>query len=236
MTRAMRIVAIVRRSVALSVSIAICTSGGASSRLPLGVQLVSRERVLVYRGGLSQGSNERLFELFDTAKIKPELLRITSSGGDVNLGMDLGEWVFEHHLDVEIVGYCFSSCANYVFLAGRTKVLNPDSILLWHGGSLQKGNEEELVRLGGERGKKYFDSWRKREDAFFRTIHIDQRILTYGQTASHVKLPRTAAGYDYSVEDMAKFGVINVVEKTGNWRWRELKPEFTSMVVRVEVR
>jgi hypothetical protein len=174
--------------------------------------------------------------LFDTAEIKPELLRITSSGGDVNLGMDLGEWVFGHHLDVEIVGYCFSSCANYVFLAGRTKVLNPDSILLWHGGSLQKGNEEELVRLAGERGKEYFDSWRKREDAFFRTIHIDQRILTYGQTASHVKLPGTAVGYDYSVEDMAKFGVINVVEKTGNWRWRELKPEFTSMVARVEVR
>jgi hypothetical protein len=231
----MRIFAVVGRSIALLLSILICIGGGASSRLPFGVQLIATQQVLVYRGALSQENNERLFELYDTARIKPELLRITSSGGDVNLGMDLGEWVFQRHLDVEVVGYCFSSCANYVFLAGRRKVLNPDSILLWHGGSLQKGNEEELVRLGGEQGKAYFDNWRKREDAFFKTIHIDQRILTYGQTASHA-VRGTAAGYDYSIADMAKFGVVNVVEKTGNWRWRELKPEFTSLVVRMDVR
>jgi hypothetical protein len=231
----MRIIAVVRRLLIVSVSVATCISGGAA-RLPFGVQLVEEENVLVYRGGLSQARNERLFELYDTVKIKPQLLKITSSGGDVNLGMDLGEWVFQHHLDVEIVGYCFSSCANYVFLAGRKKVLNPDSILLWHGGSLQKGNEEELVRLAGDQGKAYFDSWRKREDAFFRTIHVDQRVLTYGQTATHVERPKTAAGYDYSIEDMAEFGVNNVVEKTGEWRWRELKPEFIPLVVRVDVR
>ena len=56
---------------AVSVSIAVLISGGAT-RLPFGVQLVAKDHVLVYRGGLSQVGNERLFELFDTARIKPD--------------------------------------------------------------------------------------------------------------------------------------------------------------------
>ena len=66
--------------------------------------------MLVYRGSLSSEANKRVFELYDKAIVKPQLLRITSEGGDVNLGMDLGEWIFRNQLDVEIVDHCFSSC------------------------------------------------------------------------------------------------------------------------------
>jgi hypothetical protein len=189
---------------------------------------------LVYQGTLTKGVNARVFRLYADARVKPRLLRVTSDGGDVQLGMDLGEWIIRNGLDVEIVDHCYSSCANYVFAAGRTKFLNPDSILLWHGGAHQPGLEEQLAQAG-EAGKAFVEAWRKRERGFFETIHVDQAITTYGQTAAHVVRPPNTAGYDYSIEDMAKFGITNVVEKGGTWRWRELRPEYRSVVFRVDV-
>ena len=74
--------------------------------------------------------NLRLFELYAKATPRPRLLKVTSSGGDITLGMELGEWVFRNGLDVEVVDHCFSSCANYVFTAGKAKYLNPDAVLM----------------------------------------------------------------------------------------------------------
>lgn len=205
-----------------------------SIRKPVAVHL-EEPNALVFQGDLSQEANKRLFELYKKAQVKPQLLKITSGGGDVNLGMDLGEWVFQNQLDVEVIGSCLSSCANYVFTAAKTKFLNPDSILLWHGGAHQPGLEDQL-KTAGELGKAYLDAWRKREDAFFKTIHVNAEVTTYGQTASHVVRPNGTIGYDYSIADMAKFGIINVIEKGGTWRWRELHPESQDSIVRIEVR
>jgi len=190
---------------------------------------------LVYQGGLTKAANERIFELYAGARVKPRLLKITSGGGDIHLGMDLGEWVFENALDVEVVDHCFSSCANYVFSAGKAKILNPDAILLWHGGAYQPGLEQQL-KDSGEAGKSFLDAWRTRETSFFKTIGVNQSITTYGQIAPHVVRPQNTAGWDFSVEDMTKLGITNVVEKGGPWRWREMRPEYQPMVFRVEVR
>jgi hypothetical protein len=65
---------------------------------------------------------------------------------------------------------------------------------------------------------------------------VKQEITTYGQDAAHVNRPKNTIGFDYSVEDMAKFGIANIIEKQGPWRWRELHPEYQEMVFRVEVR
>ena len=186
---------------------------------------------LVYEGTLSEAANARIFELYQNANVKPRLIRMTSAGGDIILGMDLGEWVFQNQLDVEVVDHCFSSCANYVFTAGRTKYLNPDSVLMWHGGAYQKSLEQEVAEFG-EPGRASLAMWRTREDAFFKTIGVHQSITTYGQAESRLKSP---APYDYSIEDMAKFGVTHVIERRGEWRWRELRPEFQSQVVRIPV-
>jgi hypothetical protein len=193
---------------------------------------------LVYQGTLSKAANERIFKFYENARIKPQLLKLSSDGGDINLGMDLGDWVFRNHLDVEIIDRCFSSCANYVFSAGRVKFLNPGSMLLWHGGAHQQDLEDQLRQLNitREEGKAYLDSSRKREDAFFKRIGVDPAITTYGQTAVHIDHSKNTAGYDYNIEDMAKFGITHVTEKGGSWRWRELHPECRWLIVRVEVR
>ena len=190
---------------------------------------------LVYTGGLSKEANKKLFNLYEKAKVKPRLLKIRSGGGDVNLGMDVGEWVFRNQLDVEVTDHCVSSCANYIFTAGRRKILNPDSIVMWHGGAHQP-NMEEQVKAIGKTGEDYLTAWKLREDTFFKTVGVDGTITVYGQTAPHVVLPPTAAGFDYSIGDMTKFGLLNIVEQGGPWRWRELRPEVQDQVFRVEVK
>jgi len=186
---------------------------------------------LVYQGSLSQEANLRLFEIYAKATPRPRLLKVTSGGGDITLGMDLGEWVFRNGLDVEVVDHCFSSCANYVFTAAKAKYLNPDAVLMWHGGAYQRSLETQIEPFG-EKGKTALTSWRTREDAFFKTIGVNQSITTYGQTESGLE---KMVPFDYSIEDMAKFGVTNVIQKGGTWRWRELRPEFQSQIVRMPV-
>jgi hypothetical protein len=190
---------------------------------------------LVYRGTLSKAANERVFQLYKKARFKPHLLKITSDGGDVVLGMDLGDWVFQNHLDVEIVDRCLSSCANYVFTAAKVKYLNPDAILMWHGGAHQQNLEKQYQALGPA-GMASWDAWKRREDAFFLKIGVRQTITTYGQTVADPGPAQYSMGYDYSIADLEKFfGIANIVEKGGAWRWRELRPEIVSPIRRVAV-
>ena len=60
-------------------------------------------------------------------------LVISSLGGEVYWGIKIGEIVHEQGWDVRVRGLCFSSCANYVFPAGRDKVIEEGAIVGWHG-------------------------------------------------------------------------------------------------------
>lgn len=61
-------------------------------------------------------------------------LAITSPGGEVNAGMDLGEIVFTHQLSVKIEDYCLSSCANYVFTTAPQHQISNWAVIGFHGG------------------------------------------------------------------------------------------------------
>ncbi len=219
-------------AVCVFIFVSLCV---ASEKTPKTTVILDPSGALVYKGWLSKEANTRLFKLYEKAKVKPQLLQIRSGGGDVHLGLDLGEWVFRHRLDVEVLDQCVSSCANYVFTAGRRKILNPDSIVAWHGGAYQSDMEQQLKALG-KNGENFLKAWRLREDAFFKTVGVDGTITVYGQNAPHVVRPSGTVGFDYSLEDMTRFGLINIVEKDGPWRWRELRPEVQAQVLRVEVK
>jgi len=67
-----------------------------------------------------------------------------SGGGDGATAMALGILIHRHRWDVEVVDICASSCANWIFPAGRTKYLDRDSLLLFHGGPYQ----ENMFEMG----------------------------------------------------------------------------------------
>lgn len=73
---------------------------------------------LIIDGPLETGLWKQI-QAMDTSHVKK--LKISSGGGDTNEGMNIGEFVRDRRLAVEVDGLCLSSCANYIFTAGATK-------------------------------------------------------------------------------------------------------------------
>lgn len=48
-------------------------------------------------------------------------------------GRHVGRWVRDMGLVVEVDVICFSSCADYIFPAGRARVIRADAFVGWHG-------------------------------------------------------------------------------------------------------
>jgi hypothetical protein len=103
------------------------------------VELIDGE--LVYDGKLNEEGVAKLIALYRSNAIKPVALAIRSTGGSSYAGMALGRLVFDYQLSVRVVDYCGSSCANYVFTAGRRKSINPGSMIWWHGSMASKSWE-----------------------------------------------------------------------------------------------
>src|SRR6186713_2384544 len=57
-----------------------------------------------------------------------------SGGGNGPAAMAIGILLHKNNWDVEVIDLCASSCAIYIFPAGKTKYLNSQSMLLFHGG------------------------------------------------------------------------------------------------------
>jgi hypothetical protein len=77
-----------------------------------------------------------------TAKKKTFVVE-ESGGGNWESALALGILIHRHGWDVEVVGLCASSCANFIFPAGKVKYLHRESMLLFHGGP----HQENLMSL-----------------------------------------------------------------------------------------
>jgi len=182
--------------------------------------------VLVYDGPIEAAANERAVALLGQGGVRR--LRIASPGGEIGLGMDLGELVRRHGLDVEVAGVCASSCANYVFPAGARKLLAGDAAVIWHGSAIQEDvgtasmiDFDAVARLRGrpldEAGKAamieqfaaYGRAMRERQAGYYSALGLDPRITVFGQDVG--------CGCDWTipVEDMARFGLRDVEAPQG---------------------
>ena len=198
---------------------------------------------LTFKGSMNAEGNKKLFRLYEEADVKPNRLLITSGGGDVMLGIELGYFVHKHQLDVEVQKYCGSSCANYVFTAARQKILQRDSVLFWHGSSYQP-DMDKIFRADDKEDvlTQPIKDWRMTENEFFKTIQVSPSITVYGMLADERwseavdrKKPPYLMGWVYSVADMKKFGVTNVVLKDSEWHWQVSDPSLKQELIFVSV-
>ncbi|KAF1686669.1 hypothetical protein B1992_07115 [Pseudoxanthomonas broegbernensis] len=192
-------------------------------------QVHLRGETIVYRGDLSDEANARVRALLDGGHAI-RWLEITSGGGDIALGMDLGELVRDHALGVAVRDYCASSCANYVFPAGKRKRLPADSVVVWHGSAIQAGiddiatmdfsqverqmgralGDEEKAALAAQAGlSAHFDGLRQRQEAFYAAIGVDPRVTVFGQDVG------CDCEWTVPVEDMRRFGIDAVEAPDG---------------------
>lgn len=215
----------------VAATIFIALSGCATTTTPARIYL-GESGGLHYEGELTEGAVADLISMYEHATPRPDTLYISSPGGDVSAGMNLGEWIHAHDVNVHVVEGCASSCANYVFPAGKRKELEMHSVLFWHGGMYQRGLDNNLA----DEGRDALHELREREDRFFERIGVDGRITTCGQPAQwFLNESRTVpyVGFDYSLEGLKRLGIENVYLADGEWNWRNREREYDVLRVRV---
>lgn len=194
---------------------------------------------LIYQGEITEASNDVIFSSYRDAEFKPNRLLISSRGGEIGAGMNLGQWVKDNNLDVEVTRVCASSCANYVLPAANTKYLRKDSILMWHGSAWQ--SNWRVDQEHSETFNTYITLMRKKETDFYADIAVDNLLATYGQSKFNFLdftlglFGKGAVGYDYSKADMEKFGLVNIVLLDGEWDWRKYRPDRANLIKRIKV-
>jgi ATP-dependent protease ClpP protease subunit len=104
--------------------------------LPLLAAPATSATEVMYGGQLTIEKVDRFIKENDNKPVS--LLTIQSGGGMVVAGIKLGRWVRQKNADVKVIMFCASACANYVFPAGRHKIIAPGSLVLWHGTLKQK--------------------------------------------------------------------------------------------------
>lgn len=204
--------------------------------------IVLNGTTVVYVGILNDQNIERFLEIVRDKEVLR--LIISSGGGEINAGMRLGDWIFDNNADIVIERVCASSCANYVFTAGRQKTLNEGAIVAWHGNILQKTglsieDLRETVRQTyetlSEDVKKDLDletmiaqailqiqEYRaasiENQARFFKKIGVDEFICRVGNEKYGAQ-----DFFTLSIEDMTRFGVSNV-QATWNYEDIDLTP------------
>jgi hypothetical protein len=152
------------------------------------------------------------------------VLAINSGGGRIGDGIDLGMLVHRHGLDVHVTGsMCTSSCANYVFTAGRRKVIEPGAVVVWHGSAIQDGlfdfDNIDMTDIRETLGRdpnwveRLMLRWKfsvdrrriqRRQVEFFKLIHVDPAVTVFGQRQG------CECQWTLSPADMSFFGIQGV--------------------------
>lgn len=146
---------------------------------------------------------------FQRAVGRGEVSRVllASGGGLVESALAIATEIRNRRLDVEVIGNCFSSCANYLFPAGATKTISGPGVVAWHG------NMGHLLHLhaSGERPLETtplaaVQRLAQMENEFFDRIGLDPFICWFGKIEPH----RARNLYFLDVDDMARFGLSGV--------------------------
>jgi hypothetical protein len=167
---------------------------------------------VVFRGRIETASVDAFLRAL---KEHPGIKRlvISSGGGQVVTALQMGEAVHARQLDVEVPVACLSSCANYVFTAGRHKRLGHPLAVGWHGNmahviytQLTGASQWDDAQMQGAR-------WlAQREAEFFPRIGVDGFVCWFAKIAPY----DVADYYTLSAADMARFGIRDVEVLNGS--------------------
>ena len=188
-----------------------------------------------YTGVITEWSAHRLFELAAQTDAPVDTLVINSPGGYTTTGRRLGQWVRDQRITVVVDEFCFSSCANYIFTAAPKKIIRDGAYVGWHGSEQYwqyVHHTGECVAPGdqvtalpepggysiGPDGRMIRQEFDVIDEAtLLASVGVMVDALLYGimpeRCESYLSMGAAgeAAGWTFSIDDMADFGINNVV-------------------------
>jgi len=191
------------------------------------------KREAIFNGKILTDSVEKFIN--DYENCPPAIIAITSTGGDAEAAMILGNWIFKSGIQINVPFICMSSCANYVFPAAKNKVIGSKALVIWHGSALQKDfrdfmeKYESLERTNedplyvSENALRYQSLKRivKAQSEFYARIGVDEAIDRLGQEPTEYGV----AGWSATTAVMEKYG-IQGVNAAANYA----EPEYLRML------
>lgn len=235
------------RALALALVVLVCSSRAMAEEPPAALAAAHADPATVqvvgdtlyYRGNLSSASSEA-FDAATAGLVRGQLTRlvIASVGGDTQAGRKVARWVRNMALVVEVDTICFSSCANYIFPAGRARVIRADALVGWHGNERgltitsqrNKDGLREVFRkalpaefIAANPAKKVeatldeMLAWNvqsNRDEAdFYAELGIKDAFATcaVGNTPPSIVDLRDKQGWSFSLQDMERLGMPHTV-------------------------
>lgn len=107
-------------------------------------------------------------------------LIVNSVGGDAKAGLAIAQEMLKRKTNLIVDQYCFSTCANYLFLAATEKSLSPNAILGFHGG-IQGVNPFKKITKSALPALKVAMRdmsllW-QHDELFFKQIGVDRELI-----------------------------------------------------------
>ena len=222
-----------------STSITNTTDSNGNQKISI-VNITIKDNIIYYNGDISEASYkifQQTISNYNSSDISKII--INSGGGDTIYGRKIGKFIFDNKLDVQVDTMCFSSCANYIFTAGKNKIINKDSYVGWHGNEHEdfiraKENNQSVKERLSDVNKKalldYFKSIKKEISEEEANIIVQKQVISKKQNMLDEKefykyigvnlyisilglkeqIAQSKDGFTYSIEDMKKFNVNNV--------------------------
>ncbi len=147
---------------------------------------------LVMKGHIERAEFARFSAQFDN---RVRRLVVTSEGGVEFQALQIAEVLAQRGVDVYVLGYCLSACANFIFAGGRQRLLIGDAVVGYHGSEISELLDEERFRTSlakrlppdgaawklawvrrlGERAQALY----QRQDASTKILHLSGCVVSH---------------------------------------------------------
>ncbi len=143
---------------------------------------------------------------------------VNSGGGYAESALDIAEKILFKNGHVIVDNVCWSACANYLFLSGKTKVVLPRSTVAWHGGPLHVAKPNIAPNR-----RKIFVELADRSDLFFINIGVIKDLIYFPPFDAKGEIPKVKDLWIATQEQLEEYYFVRGIE----YMWDITKdPEF----------
>ena len=120
--------------------------------------------------------------LISTDPKASDVLVVTSTGGDVSAALKMAERIHTLRSSLVVSGLCLSSCANYLFLSAKEKVVLPGAVVGFHGGPIHLATRPyagppKFYRAAYNHYATWIDTLLEEQRELFDSVGVQARLI-----------------------------------------------------------